>query len=162
MERRPQNALSRPLVLLVEEHEDTRAMYALALSFSGFEVVAAQDIGEACRRASEIVPDIIVVDLPMPDGDGWQLLQDLKHHPRIRGVPMVATSGYVQRSMQERVERDGFAAFVAKPCLPATWRWAFVECWIAPLVSKRGSERRPGRLHHEHLPRPAGDGAHSR
>ena len=93
-------------------------MYALALSFSGFEVVAAQDIGEACRRASEIVPDIIVVDLPMPDGDGWQILQDLKHHPRIRGVPMVATSGYVQRSMQERVERDGFAAFVAKPCLP--------------------------------------------
>jgi CheY-like chemotaxis protein len=88
------------------------------LSFGGFDVVATEDVGEACRRASEIPPDIIVVDLPMPDHDGWRLLENLKHHPRARGVPMVATSGYVLRSLQERVMRDGFAAFFPKPCLP--------------------------------------------
>jgi hypothetical protein len=41
----------RPLVLLVEGHEDTRALYALALAANGFDVVAVQDGGEACTRA---------------------------------------------------------------------------------------------------------------
>jgi len=116
--RRPPNPPARPLVLIVDAHEDTRALYALALSAMGFEVVAARDGTEAHRRAWESHPDIIVTDLPMPNDDGWQFLQDLKNDARTRHIPVVAMSGYVQRSLRERAERDGFAAFFPKPCLP--------------------------------------------
>jgi CheY-like chemotaxis protein len=116
--RRPRHAPTRPLVLIVEEHEDTRALYALALSATGFEVVAVPDGTEAVKRAWEIHPDIIVTDLPMPTCDGWQFLHDLKRAARTRDIPVVAVSGFVQQSLRERTRRDGFAAFFPKPCPP--------------------------------------------
>jgi CheY-like chemotaxis protein len=75
-------------------------------------VVALQDGSDAYRRAWEIHPDIIVTDVPMPNGDGSRFLQDLKCSARTRDIPVVAVSGYVQ------LERGGFAAFFTKPCLP--------------------------------------------
>jgi CheY-like chemotaxis protein len=104
-------------VLIVERHEDIRAMYAFALSAAEFEVVAIEDNSEAFRRAWEIHPDIIVADLPMPS-EGWQFLESLKQSARTRDIPIVAMSGDVQRSVQERIEREGLAAFFPKPCLP--------------------------------------------
>ncbi len=109
---------TRPLVLVVDGHEDTRALYALALSAMGFNVVAAQDGDDACRRACETHPDIIVIDLPMPNHDGWQLLHDLKQDPRTRDIAVVAVTGHVQESVRAHAERDGVAAFFSKPCLP--------------------------------------------
>jgi two-component system, cell cycle response regulator DivK len=116
--RRPRTPPIRPLVLVVEAHEDTRALYALALSANGFEVVAVADGRDAFKRAWEIHPDIIVTDLPMPNCEGWQFLQDLKQDARTRDIPIVAVSGYVERTPRARAERDGFAAFFPKPCLP--------------------------------------------
>ncbi len=109
---------SQPLVLIVEGHADTRSLYLLGLSQNGFDVVAVRDCAEVCSRALEIRPDIIVTDLPMPNGDGWQFLHDLRQNARTRHIPVVALSGYVQQSLRERAERDGFAAFIPKPCLP--------------------------------------------
>jgi two-component system, cell cycle response regulator DivK len=116
--RRSRHAPTRPLVLIVEEHEDTRALYSLALSANGFDVVAAADGAEVCERAWAIHPDIIVTDLPMPGYDGWQFLHDLKQNPRTRDIPVVAVSSFVQHSLRERAQREGFAAFFPKPCLP--------------------------------------------
>jgi CheY-like chemotaxis protein len=116
--RHPRHPPVRPLVLIVESHDDTRTLYALALSTMGFDVVPTQDGTEAFRRAWEIHPDIIVTDLPMPNCDGRRFVQDLKENPRTRDIPIVAVSGHVQRSVRERAERDGFAAFFPKPCLP--------------------------------------------
>jgi CheY-like chemotaxis protein len=116
--RRPRNPPTRPLVLIVEGHEDTRALYVFALSARGFEVVAVADGAEAYRHTWEIHPDIVVTDLPMPNRDGWQFLHDLRRNARTRDIPVVAVSGYVQRSLRERAEREGFAAFFPKPCLP--------------------------------------------
>jgi CheY-like chemotaxis protein len=116
--RRALTAPNRPLVLLVEDYEATSALYALTLSANGFEVVPAADGTEAFKRASEIHPDIIVTDLAMPNCDGWQFLQDLKQDVRTRSIPVVAVSGYAERSLRERAEGYGFAAFFPKPCLP--------------------------------------------
>jgi two-component system, cell cycle response regulator DivK len=109
---------TRPLVLIVESHEDTRVLYELALAALGFDVVAPRDGDDPYRRAQETRPDIIVTDLPMPNYDGWQFLRDLKQDPRTREIPLIAVTGYVQPSVRERAQRDGFAAFFPKPCLP--------------------------------------------
>jgi len=80
----------RPLVLIVEGHEENRAMYAITLSASGFDVVAVKDGGEAWGRALQIQPDIIVADLSMPHHGGRQFLENLKQNPRTRDIPIVA------------------------------------------------------------------------
>lgn len=109
---------SRPVVLLVEGHLDTLALYALALSATGFDVIPSTSGTEASRQALAIRPDIIVTDLPMPDYDGWQFLQDLKHDSRTCDIPVVAVSAHLRRSLREGAKRYGFAAFFPKPCPP--------------------------------------------
>jgi CheY-like chemotaxis protein len=103
---------------MVEGHEEARALYALALSANGFEVVAVKDGQEALNRASQIHPDIIVTALPMPNYDGRQFLQDLRQTLRTRDIPVVAVSGSVQRSLRDCVERDDFTACFSKLCRP--------------------------------------------
>ena len=121
MESRPPGTPpTRPLVLFIEGHIDTRALYSLALSAMGFDVVAARDGDDAYRRAWDAHPDIVVTDLAMPGYDAWRFLQDLKDDPDTRDIPVVAVTGHVEQSIRERAERDGFAAFVPKPCPPDT------------------------------------------
>jgi CheY-like chemotaxis protein len=116
--RRPRKPKTRPLVLIVESHEDTRMLYELALPAVGFDVLAARDDDDPYRRAWETHPDIIVTDLPMANYDGWPFLRDLRQDPRTRDIPMVAVTGDIQQSVRERAKRDGFAAFFPTPCSP--------------------------------------------
>ena len=116
--RRPSHTPTRPLVLIADGHEDTLALYALGLSAMGFDVLAAKGSTNAYSRAWELRPDIIVTDLALRQGDGWELLQRLKGDARTRDIPVVAVSAHVQPSLLERTEREGFAAFFPKPFLP--------------------------------------------
>jgi CheY-like chemotaxis protein len=93
-------------------------LYEVALGLMGFDVVAAGGGENPFKCAWETHPDVIVTDLPVPNIDGWQFLHDLRQDPRTREIPLVAVTAYVEQSVRERTERDGFAAFLEKPCLP--------------------------------------------
>jgi FOG: CheY-like receiver len=116
--RRPRRLPLRPLVLIVEHHEATRARYDLALPALGFEVMTARQDDDPCRRAWELHPDIIVTSFPVTTDDLWPFLRDLRRSARTREIPVVAVSGHVSRSDVERAERDGLAAFLTHPCMP--------------------------------------------
>jgi CheY-like chemotaxis protein len=119
MERRhPRKVAVRPLVLMVESHEDTRALYAIALSSMGFDVIAEGNPTDAYGRAWKTHPDIIVTDLTARQQDGWTMLHDLKQDPRTRDIPVVVMTADGQGTMRERVERERGAACLVKPCLP--------------------------------------------
>jgi CheY-like chemotaxis protein len=116
--RRPRNIPSRPLVLVVDDHDDTRELYVQSLVAFGFEAIAAADSEEAYRRAWDFHPDIVVTDLTLRGGDGWQLLHDLKREARTREIPVVLLTGHAAPSLRERAEHEGCAGFFVKPCLP--------------------------------------------
>jgi CheY-like chemotaxis protein len=119
MERRlPHSPPVRPVVLIVESHEDTRALYAIALSGMGFEVIAEGNCANAYGRAWKAHPDVIVTDLTLRQLDGWELLRDLKQDPRTRDIPVVVITADSQPVVRERVERERGAACLLKPCLP--------------------------------------------
>lgn len=117
--RHPGNIPSRPLVLVVDDHADTRELYVQGLMAFGFEAIAGADSEEASRRAWDVHPDIVVTDLALRDcGDGWQLLHDLRREARTREIPVVVLTGHDAPSLRERAEHEGCAGFFVKPCLP--------------------------------------------
>jgi two-component system, cell cycle response regulator DivK len=116
--RRPRNRSPRPLVLVVDDHDDTREMYVLSLGLFGFEAIGAADGQQACHRAWEFHPDIVVTDLTLRGGDGWQVIQDLRRDARTRDIPIVLLTGHASASLRERAESEGCAGFFLKPCLP--------------------------------------------
>jgi CheY-like chemotaxis protein len=116
--RRPRHIPSRPLVLVVAADDDTRELYVQSLQAFGFDAIAAADSEQACRRAWDSHPDIVVSDLTLRGGDGWQLLHDLKREARTRGIPVVVLTGHHEPSLRERATHEGCAGFFVKPCLP--------------------------------------------
>ena len=107
-----------PVVLVVDDHDDTRQMSLIVLRSQGFNAVAAEggEAGFAC--ASELQPDVIVTDLAMPDGDGWEFVQRLSSDARTKKIPVVMLTACATESVKQRAEREGVAAFFFKPCSP--------------------------------------------
>jgi two-component system cell cycle response regulator DivK len=116
--RHARGVSSRPLVLIVDDHDDTRELYVTSLAAFGFEAIEALDCSQAYRHACESHPDIVVTDLTLRGADGWQLVRDLKREANTRDIPVVVLTGHAAPSLRELAEREGCAAFVVKPCLP--------------------------------------------
>jgi len=116
--RRPRKPPVRPLVLVVDSHEDTRQLYTLALPPLGFDVIPAADVADAYTQAWGSRPDLIVTEVAMRDPDGWQLVHDLKRNPRTHDIPVVVVTSDGQPPVRERAAREGCVGFFAKPCLP--------------------------------------------
>src|SRR5688500_5638045 len=76
-------------VLVVDDHEDTRQMSVLVLQSQGSDAATAEGGDEAFARACEEQPDVIITDLAMPDGDGWELIEKLSSDPRTKDIPVV-------------------------------------------------------------------------
>ena len=115
--RRLQTLAARPLVLIVDGHDGMSALYALALSAGGFEVVPASVRETPCSLAFATLPDIIVTEVSHLQGDGWSFVQELKRETRTRAIPVVVLTDSDEPSVRERAAREGCAALLVKPFL---------------------------------------------
>jgi CheY-like chemotaxis protein len=107
-----------PLVLVVDDFPDNREMYAEFLAFSGFRVMQASNGKEALDLAFANRPDIIIMDLSLPEMDGWEATRRLKADRRTRTIPVVALTGHAMAGHSKSAIDAGCDSFVAKPCLP--------------------------------------------
>jgi CheY-like chemotaxis protein len=105
-------------VLIIDDDADIRDLYATYLEEEGFRVELAADGREGLKQAHVLRPDIIVLDLSMPQIDGWTLCQTLKRTPLTRGIPVIAVTGFVDDKSRERAQAAGVDVFLSKPCLP--------------------------------------------
>jgi two-component system cell cycle response regulator DivK len=109
---------SPPLVLVVDDFQDNREMFAEFLSLSGFRVAEASTGREAIDRGFELLPDVILMDLSLPELDGWEATRQLKNDPRTRHIPIVALTGHALADHSREAREAGCDAFLTKPCLP--------------------------------------------
>jgi len=107
-----------PVVLVVDDHEDTRQMSLLVLQTQGFSPLAAAGGETGFVNACERRPDVIVTDVAMPDGDGWEFVQRLAADPRTRDIPVVMLTACATETVRQRAREEGVAAFFFKPCAP--------------------------------------------
>lgn len=106
------------VILLVDDYQDGREMYADALGFSGFKTLEASSGIEALNLALERLPDLILMDLSLPGMDGWEVTTRLKKDTRTKHIPVIALTAHALHEERERAERAGCDGFLAKPCLP--------------------------------------------
>jgi two-component system cell cycle response regulator DivK len=107
-----------PLVLVVDDFEDNRAMYAEFLTCSGYRVEQASNGEEAVELTHRLMPDVVVMDLSLPVMDGWEAIRRLKSDQGTTRIPIIALTGHALAVHSRGALEAGCDAFLAKPCLP--------------------------------------------
>ena len=102
-------------LLLVENASDIRFMVELLLQSAGHTVVSVNDGIQAMQRAKQEPPDLIVMDLALPQLDGWEATRQLKERADTRHIPVLAFTAHVLPDEIERALAVGCAAVTTKP-----------------------------------------------
>lgn len=103
-----------PKLLLAEDHDDNRRIVRRRLEKHGYAVIEARDGAEAVAKARETAPDLIIMDLSMPELDGieaWRMICDLMETP----PPVIALTATVIQDVRLNCAEMGFKAFLTKP-----------------------------------------------
>ncbi len=109
--------MDKPTVLLVDDHADSREMYAVMLQMSGFDVAEAEDGAQAVARLTTLRPSILVTDWRM---SGRVPASEMCRHFRAKGVPVIVVTGVCPGSEHENIRSACGAAILTKPVNPAT------------------------------------------
>ena len=107
-----------PVVLIVDDDEDSLAMYGIGLLAMGFQPVTAATGEEALARAREIQPDAVVADVSLPGISGLDLTRRLRNDARTKNTAIVVLTGHAALSVRDQAGAAGCDRFLVKPCLP--------------------------------------------
>ena len=121
-------------ILIVEDDADVSLGYQILLRAHGYETVLAADSSAAVSEAHRHQPDLIILDLGLPAGDGFVVLDRLRANTYLSVIPVVVVSGRDLRANKDRALAAGARAFVQKP-----WNDSELLALIAEFVGQPGS-----------------------
>ena len=103
------------VILLVEDVADNRELASLLLESAGHSVIEAHDGLAAVAMASQHHPDLILMDLSLPEMDGWEATRHILANAATRDIPIVAVTAHAMAGDRERVMATGFVGYITKP-----------------------------------------------
>lgn len=107
-----------PLVLLVDDSEDSRTMYAEFFEAVGLRIAQAVDGDHGLWKILSLNPDVVVMDLAMPVLDGWEATREVRRRPKTRNIPVIVLTGQGTPENLERAKEAGADVVLVKPCPP--------------------------------------------
>ena len=107
-----------PLVLIVDDDERMREYVRVNLEAEGYEVREAGSADEALAALGERSPDLILLDVMMPQVDGWETLRRIQEHTGVGAIPVIMFSGKVDEQSAAEAASRGAQAFIGKPFDP--------------------------------------------
>lgn len=102
-------------ILYVEDNEDNRLLVRRILEAEGFIVREAVDAAQAMQTLQTSTPDLILMDINLPEMDGYTLTSHLKADPKFWNIPIVALTANVMRGDKERTLEAGCDGYIQKP-----------------------------------------------
>jgi CheY-like chemotaxis protein len=105
----------RAVVLVAEDHEDTRLMLRLMLEYRGLGVVEAGNGAEAVDVAERERPDLVLLDGSLPSLDGFDVTRRIRRSEALSRVPIVFLSGHAEEAYQDSARDAGCDEFMIKP-----------------------------------------------
>lgn len=103
------------LILIVEDNDKNLKLARDVLQHRGFRTLEAMTAADGIALASEHRPDLVLMDIQLPDADGVSALQRLRAEPTTRSIPVVALTAFVMQADRERISAAGFDGYLAKP-----------------------------------------------
>src|ERR1051326_9069274 len=110
--------MERLKALLVEDNENNRYLIKLLLEDADIFVVCANNGRHALELASSEQPDCILLDIQMPEMDGYEVAVRLKADSRLANIPIIGVSSFAMPGDREKAFRIGFAGYIEKPVDP--------------------------------------------
>ena len=110
----------RKKILIVEDHNDSREIMNLFITKMGHETIAAKNSDEAIAFAEAEGPDLIFMDMQLPDVDGVKTTAILKQNPKTAHIPVVALTAWMSALWEEKALKVGIATYLLKPTSPQT------------------------------------------
>ncbi len=104
-------------ILLVEDILDNAALVRKALSGRNYEIVHALDAETGLQLALAHIPDLILLDLGLPDYDGQTLAGWLRAEPALTSTPIIAVTAWPEETAKKMVESYGFDGYICKPII---------------------------------------------
>jgi CheY-like chemotaxis protein len=102
-------------ILIVDDDQDIRRLLAIRLKAKGHEPVFAGDAISAINQARKEQPELILLDLMMPAGDGYVVIERLKAMPALEGIPVIVLSALDPKTQETKLAGGGAEAFFQKP-----------------------------------------------
>jgi two-component system cell cycle response regulator DivK len=103
------------IIFHIEDNLDNRLLVNRLLTFSGYRVIEAENADQARALLKTVSPDLILMDINMPDVDGYTLTHELKGYPGLGNVPIVAITANVMKGDRERTLDAGCDGYIEKP-----------------------------------------------
>ena len=102
-------------ILVVEDNPDNRILITDVLTSLDYETVVAVDGEEGVKMASEIIPDLILMDLSLPKMDGWTATGHIKANPDLTAIPVIALTAHAMVGDREKALQAGCDDYISKP-----------------------------------------------
>lgn len=106
---------SNPVVLYIEDNDDNRKLVHRVLRAAGFRVIGVGDGIEGLAYVEKHLPDLILMDMQLPDIDGYTVTQQMRRMPQLKRIPIVALTANVLKEDRERSFAAGCDGFIYKP-----------------------------------------------
>jgi len=102
-------------ILYIEDNRDNRILIKRILQAEGYQVLEAADGPAGIRVAQEMEPELILVDISMPDMDGYEVTRRLRAMDQFRDVPIIAVTAKVMKGDREKTLEAGCSGYIQKP-----------------------------------------------
>ncbi|MBU0702500.1 MAG: response regulator [Chloroflexi bacterium] len=111
----------KPKILVIEDNEQNMYLVTFILKKQGYQVVQARDGREGIELARQVGPALILLDIQLPEMDGYAVARELRCNPALDDVPIVAVTSYAMVGDRERVLAAGCQGYIEKPINPETF-----------------------------------------
>jgi CheY-like chemotaxis protein len=122
-------------VLVVEDSAVIRRLIEVCLRPAGVEVVMREDGPGALEAALVERPDLMILDIGLPEMDGWEVLDRLRSDPRTKSLPVLVLTAHAEEESRRRADEGGADGFVTKPFQPDELRQEILQIIAARSIS---------------------------
>lgn len=130
---------TRPRVLLVEDNYLNKVLVREVLTLRGFDVIEAKSGTEALKALAAARPDIILMDLHLPEMDGITAMRIIKQDERYAGIPVLALTASAMKGEEAKILSKGFDGYIGKPIDVKN-----LASTVAGFLEKKGTEEGEG------------------
>lgn len=106
--------------LVIEDNENNRELISFILTYAGYSVELAKNGYEGLMMAQTELPDFIILDIQLPDIDGFEVLQNLRSDKKFKNIPIIVMSSYGLDGDEKKIADLGGNYYIEKPISPET------------------------------------------